>query len=48
VDLQDLRVAIVLAFVVALDDQSVSDMCLHRSTFLSTSSKVLPDVFIQV
>jgi hypothetical protein len=33
VDLQDLRVAIVLAVVVTLDDQSISDMCLHRSTF---------------
>ncbi len=33
VDLEDLRIAIVLAFVMTLDDQSVSDTCLHRTPF---------------
>ena len=44
VDLQDLRVAIVLALVVALDDQSVSHMCLHRSAFRFGFPTVLSDV----
>jgi hypothetical protein len=44
VDLQDLRIAIVLTFVVGLDDKSVSETCLHCSAFLLTPFTMHPDV----
>ena len=42
VDLQDLRIAIVLTFVVGLDDESVSDTCLHCSASSFTSLHIAP------